>query len=89
MTDYIVAYAHPHRPVVACFEILCDPQPDWRRREPYRGSDVVAVLLRAGEADVISLSDIRTMHEAAPDKTLPEIVDGWRWHRELYGKARP
>ena len=88
MTDFIVAYAHPHRAGIAVFEILYDPAPGWAKREPYRGRDVKAVPLRADEAapDVIEL---KAMHQAAPAKTLQELVDGWRMHRELYGAATP
>ena len=88
MTDFLVAYSHPHRRNVACLEILCDPQPGWQKREPYRRRDVAAVVLRAGEAQAIALAEIRAMHEAHPDKTLQQLVDGWRWDRELYWRQR-
>ena len=85
MTDFLVAYSHPHRHGVACFEVFCDPQPGWQKQEPYRSRDVAAVVLHDGEACVINPIDIRAMHEASPAKTLQELVDGWRWDRELYG----
>ncbi len=84
MTDYVIAYPHPHRLGVACFAVLFDPQPGWERRDPYRGIVVNAVALRADEAETITLAEVRAMHEAEPDKTLQQIIDGWRWDRELY-----
>ena len=86
MTDYVVAHPHPHRTGAAVFEILYDPAPGWAKRAPYRGRDVKAVALRPDETapDVVEL---KAMHEAAPGKTLAQLVDGWRWNRELYHRA--
>lgn len=88
MTDFIVAYSHPQRHDVVCFAVLCDPAPDWQKREPYRSSEVAAVALRGDEVRAINFAEIRAMHAADPDKTLQELVDGWRWDRE-FGRAKP
>ena len=88
MTDIVVAYPHPHRADRAVFEILYDPAPGWAKREPYRGREVSGVRLHDGEASMITPSEIRAMHEAAPAKTLQELIDGWRWDRELYWRAQ-